>query len=188
MLTLTYRDEDAWRPRHVADCLKHVRHYVERKGHQFRCVWVAELTQAGRVHYHAVIWLPKGVTLPKPDKQGWWKHGSTRIEWARKPVGYLAKYASKGDAETKFPRGLRICGRGGLTTLQRQNVAWHCLPRYVRQAFPTEGTRVRRARGGGWFDLETGEYLASYDWHPPDPAAGGNAVPGGSGDGEPQRR
>jgi hypothetical protein len=129
--------------------------------------WVAELTQAGRVHYHMIVWLPQGLTLPKPDKQGWWPHGHTKIEWARKPVGYLAKYASKGDAQNLFPKGLRLHGRGGLDTPGRQMVTWWLLPRYVREEFDRPGQRITRARGGGWVDLDTGQWLES--WQPPPP-------------------
>ena len=64
------------------------------------------------------FWLPKGVSMPKADKQGWWKHGMTRSEWAHSPVGYLCKYTSKGidfDSWGKLPRGGRLFGHGGYT-------------------------------------------------------------------------
>ena len=57
-------------------------------------VWVLELTKRGRPHYHVLFWLPKGVSMPKADKQGWWKHGMTR-SGGHSPVGYLCKYTSK---------------------------------------------------------------------------------------------
>jgi len=39
--------------------------------------------------------------LPKPDKQGWWPHGMPKIESCRKQsVGYLIKYATKGQQTT----------------------------------------------------------------------------------------
>jgi hypothetical protein len=86
MLTLTYADEIEWNPRHITDTIKCIREYLRRKGHEFYYVWVLENTKAGRPHYHILMWLPKGVTLPKPDKRGWWKHGHTKIEWVRNTV------------------------------------------------------------------------------------------------------
>jgi hypothetical protein len=113
MLTLTYRDVDGFAPRHVSELLKRIRQWLLRRGRGFHYVWVAELQLRGALHYHIVIWLPKGLTLPKPDKQGWWPHGSTRIEWARHPVGYLIKYASKFDVKGGLPKGARLHGSGG---------------------------------------------------------------------------
>lgn len=166
MLTLTYREVDGWRPGHINDCLRHIRHWLARRGHPLRYLWVAELQQRGAVHYHCVIWLPRGLTLPKPDKQRWWTHGFTNIAWARKPVGYLAKYASKADDVQRFPKGLRLHSRGGLDDRQRRNVSWWLLPRYVREYFTDVGTRVVRAFGGGWFTPDTGEWIPAWSASP----------------------
>lgn len=165
MLTLTYRPDVGWENRHVSELLRHVRQWMARRGFTLQYVWVAELQRRGAVHYHLVIWLPKGLTLPKPDKQGWWRHGMTNICWARKAAGYLAKYASKGEDVREFPKGLRLHGRGGLELHQRRYVSWWLLPRYVRESFPTVGQWVTRATGGGWVDRTTGEWLAA--WSPP---------------------
>ena len=59
-------------------------------------VWVAELTKRVRVHYHVAMWVPKTVYLPQSDTCGWWPYGMTRTETARKPIGYIMKYVSKG--------------------------------------------------------------------------------------------
>lgn len=83
MVTLTYREVDAFEPLHITKLLKCIRSWLARRGRKLHYVWVAELQQRGALHYHLLIWLPRGLTLPKPDKQGWWPHGSTRIEWAR---------------------------------------------------------------------------------------------------------
>jgi hypothetical protein len=168
LLTLTYRDVGGWSGRHVSDLLWHCRKWAHRRRIKLGYVWTAELQKRGAVHYHVVLWLPRGLTLPKPDKQGWWRHGSTRIEWARKPVGYLCKYASKGDESQTLPRGLRLHGRGGLDPAQRLTVSWWLLPRYVREAFGIDD-RATRAPGGGWVSRLTGEWLEG--WHgPPHPA------------------
>jgi hypothetical protein len=165
MFTATYRQVGQWRSDHLKECLRHIRRWVERRGHTFRYVWVAELQSRGAVHYHVLIWLPRGLTLPKPDKQGWWTHGSTRIEWARRAVSYVMKYASKGyGMHCQFPRGLRLHGRGGLDEAQRSVVRWWLLPRYVRQYFTEIGTRVSRAAGGGWLHAPTGEWIPG--WSP----------------------
>lgn len=161
MLTLTYAEVGAWRPRHVADLLRHVRQWIHRRGHEARFVWVAEMQKRGAIHYHVLTWLPRGLTLPKPDKQGWWPHGSTRIEWARCAGGYLAKYASKGDS-LPFPSGARIHGAGGLKGLFLDGWRWWKRPKYVRDRWPDASQALTRVRGG-WLNLETGELLYS-EW------------------------
>lgn len=128
MLTLTYRPEVDWSPRHVTGLLKNVREWHKRRGHVCRYAWVLELTEAGRPHYHVLFWLPRGLTLPKPDKQGWWPHGMTRIEWARSPVGYLVKYASKGIDGDELPKGARLSGCGGLSGAARAVRSWRLCP------------------------------------------------------------
>lgn len=166
-LTLTYAEADAWRPRHLPTLLDHIRKWLGRKGHAFGYVWVAEI-QPGRyrrtgeavIHYHVILWLPRGLTLPKPDKQGWWAHGSTKIEWARNPVGYMAKYSSKGDSPGRFPRGARIHGCGGLRGDQLAEARYWARPRWLREV-TGQGDRVSRCFGGGWIDRQTGELYTS---------------------------
>ena len=163
MLTLTYADIAGWKPQHIKELLRHLRQYLKRRGHAFRYVWVAELQERGAMHYHIVIWLPRGVTLPKPDKRGWWPHGSTRIEWARKPVGYIAKYASKTNSKGgAMPRGARLYGIGGLERPDRHERSWWMLPQYIREYSPEprENGPAKRAKGGGWL-TPFGEWLPS---------------------------
>lgn len=159
LLTLTYRDVDGWQSNHVTTLLTHIRKWCLRRGCRPGYVWTSELQKRGAVHYHVVLWLPKGMTLPKPDRQGWWPHGMTNLTWARRPVGYLVKYASKGDDIQQFPKGLRLHGRGGLEQDQRRLVSWWLLPRYVREQFPVVGPRITRAAGGGWVNHATGEWI-----------------------------
>ena len=162
MLTLTYREIGQWNPRHISDLLQRIRLWMRRRGQRMRYVWVAELQERGAVHYHAVLWLPRGLTLPKPDKQGWWPHGSTRIEWARKPAGYLAKYASKLDSKVGlgFPRGARLHGRGGLEELGRSVSQWFNLPQWAREVCDLAGRAVR-VKGCGLVERDTGVCLPS---------------------------
>lgn len=158
MLTLTYAPQVDWSPLHVSELVRHIRQWCGRRGHAFRYVWVMELTKAGKPHYHLLIWLPKGVSLPKPDKQGWWRHGHTRIEWARKAVGYIAKYASKGIEQAQFPKGARIHATGGLLPDARIERSWWLSPAWVREAWPEPSYRPRPAAGGGWVSRQTGEH------------------------------
>ena len=162
MVTLTYRNGSDWRPDHVRDFLQRARVWIGRIGHSLRYTWVAELQQRGAIHYHVVIWLPVGVMLPKADRRGWWRHGSTRTERARHAVAYLAKYASKGaeDALKPFPKGARISGGGGLPTVEaRLSLRWHLLPRYVRDQVDAADACKRRP-GGGFVTIH-GEVIRS---------------------------
>jgi len=161
MLTLTYRDDERWVAKQVTELLKCLRQYATRCGFAARYTWVLELTKRGRPHYHVLVWLPKGRTLPKPDKQGWWKYGMTRIEWARNAVGYLAKYASKGDDYDlrTLPRGARLSGFGGLSDNGRIELRWWKLPGWLRAQW-SEICNVRRIKGGH-VNRDTGEFLAS---------------------------
>lgn len=161
MVTLTYARCGEWEPKHVSDFLKRVRSYLSRRGVSARYVWVAELQERGAVHYHVLVFLPLGLTLPKPDRRGWWPHGSTRVEWAKKAIGYLVKYVSKlSSTEIAFPRGLRICGSGGLDRASRRERAWWRLPVYVRAVWDVPADVVR-AVGGGFLSRVSGEWMAA---------------------------
>lgn len=177
LLTLTYRPDIHWSPRHVSQLVQRIRQWLERRRHKCRYEGVAELTKAGAVHYHLIVWVPHGLSLPKPDKRGWWPHGLTRIETARRPVGYLAKYMSKSNDVHRFPKGLRLHFRGGLDDLGRRVVTWWLLPRYVREFAEVTYERIRRAPGGGWFSRDTGQWWPAQWWpawgselHLPEPA------------------
>jgi hypothetical protein len=85
------------------------------------------------------------------------------------PSRYLAKYASKGTEGESLPKGVRVSGCGGLDESSKRELRWWLLPRYVREHFPQgEGEafpRVERARGGGWVERDTGEYMeATRQW------------------------
>lgn len=160
MLTLTYRDVDGFSPRHVSLLLDHIRKWLSRRGHGFSYVWVAELQQRGALHYHIIVWLPRGLTLPKPDKQGWWPHGSTNIQWARNAVGYLVKYVSKMDSKHPFPRGCRLSGRGGLSADSRAICRWTNYASWKKRLFGVN-TPIQRIKGIGLVNQSTGEVFPS---------------------------
>lgn len=164
MLTLTYADARGWRPDQISNLVRHIRNWLKRRKVALRYVWVQEFCKKdARPHYHMLVWLPLGLTIPKPDKQGWWKEGMTRREWARNAVGYIAKYASKGDSLAQPARGARMHGNGGLTDDARLEQIWWKLPAWLRDGVkPSDG--VRRApvgTGGGFINPDTGEVYRS---------------------------
>lgn len=164
-ITLTYREVGGWSARDVTTFNKRLRDHLLRRGVAFPYVWCAELQKRGAVHFHQLVFLPDGTMLPKPDRQGWWTHGASKIERARNAVGYIAKYAGKVVQADQFPAGLRLTGAGGLTPESRAEARWWLLPRYVRDTFGM-GVEVRRAPGGGFVNLETGEVVRSpYQFH-----------------------
>lgn len=152
-ITLTYRTVDQWRPDHIKDYLKRIRSWLYRKGLKLHYVWVAELQKRGAVHYHLLVWFPKGLWIPMSDRRGWWPHGFTESKPARKRVGYLMKYASKGvDSVHKFPKKCRTYAVGGLTQVIRQRVRFWRAPKWFRSQLPDGSTHlncdIRRISGG----------------------------------------
>lgn len=162
-VTLTYRPGVRWDRRQISECLRHWRRELRQQ--RLRYVWVLELTKAGRPHYHVAIWVTRGTRLAKPDESGAWPWGASRIELARRPVGYLAKYASKGPGGQwwRLPKGARLYGAGGLERDGRAHVRWWLLPRYQRERCEV-GDHVVRCKGGGWVSRTTGQWWPA--WQP----------------------
>lgn len=155
-VTLTYHRNN-WRAGHISRTLNAVSMWHARRGITPRYVWVAELQRRGVIHYHLMFWLPRGYWLPKFDRRGWWPHGSTNVKAARSPVGYLAKYASKGTPAQRFPHGARIHGSAGLTIDQRIQRRWMQAPPEARLTLGPaadihriKGGRVDRRTGALW--------------------------------------
>lgn len=159
-VTLTYRNGVTWKPSHIRDFLTAMRNRFSRKGEPLRYVWVLELTARGIPHYHVMFWVRSSLRLPTPDRAGLWPHGMSQVQRARSPVGYLIKYASKGDSETRFPKGARLFGCGGLSVADRATKRWRLIPLYIRVQFNI-GDGVRRCPGGGWQSTVTGEWVPS---------------------------
>lgn len=165
MVTLTYRPDVDWSPKHVSQYIDCVKKWAKRRHLAVHYIWVMELTKKGVPHYHVMWWIPKGYTMPKADKQGWWKHGMTNSVWARKPVGYLCKYTSKGidpNSYGKIPRNARLHGSGGLTPPMRVMKIWECAPSWVREIFDVNNG-VRKF-GCYWVDRVTNKGFSS-PWH-----------------------
>lgn len=160
LVTLTYREINGWAAKHVSDCVERIRLWGIRQNVEIPYVWVSELQKRGAVHYHVVLWLPRRLHLPSPDRAGWWKHGMTNVKRCTSPVGYLLKYASKG-SDGQFPKGLRLFGSGGLTAAGRAVRSWLCLPTWLHEQIRTGFARVLRLPGGLWLVEATGELFRS---------------------------
>jgi len=160
-ITLTYADADGWEPGHFAAFRMAMWQWCKRRGVRLRFVWVAELQERGALHYHVVVWLPKGKYLPHADACGWWPHGSTNIVTAHSPIGYITKYASKTKPAhcAGYPKGARMCGHGGLPPEGRRHIRYWQAPFWVRDAL--SGRADIRKVVGGYMDKFTGEFLPS---------------------------
>jgi len=166
MITFTYRDGTPWAPDHIATFWHRVRQWYRRQRIELRYTWTMELTGRGRPHYHALVWVPRHLMVPTPDKRGWWDQGMTRTEKARNAVGYLAKYASKvfgpcdpDGNEYLFPRGARICGGSRIAGDQIAEWRYWAASRWAREKVQP-GTELKRVTGG-YLVVSTGELLVS---------------------------
>lgn len=180
MVTYTYRDGVEWSPRHISACIKAAREWFRRQGVPFRYVWVAELQPGrGVLHYHAAYFVPRlhgpvqpgrgavlarhddgtveralspTFKLPLADDRGWWPHGMTRTELARDAVAYLMSYLGKEDQKdfSRFPKGARAYGVGGLTPEFRAMNRWLRAPTFVRRLSSIHDGWRRVKAGGEW--------------------------------------
>jgi hypothetical protein len=109
MITLTYRDVDAWRPLHISQYIASLRGCLFKRLVAY--AWVAELQERGAVHYHLLVVVKRGSKIPMPDVSGMWPHGWSNMKTARSPY-YVLKYTSKGcmPYEADYPKGLRMFG------------------------------------------------------------------------------
>lgn len=166
MVTTTYRLGQYWHPQDITGLVKRIRQWLSRKNIEMRYVWVMEYTKKGAPHYHMIVWLPLGVTLPHADRRGWWTKGCTNQKWARSAVGYLAKYVSKGSDLVQYVRGARHHGNGGMEGETLLEQRWWKLPGWLRGTVQPSD-RVRRAEtgtGGGYVNPDTGEcFLSPYE-------------------------
>jgi hypothetical protein len=165
-VTLSYANVEDWEPMHIARFADAVRKWFKRTVRaKFRMQWVLELQKRGAVHYHCMIWVPARFLFPYPDKQGWWKHGTSNLARVKggiqRPVSYMAKYTSKvtpGQC-TRIPKGARMHGCNGLTDEGRRWVRWWRSPLFAREALG--GAADIRKVKGGYMDRLTGEFLES---------------------------
>jgi hypothetical protein len=172
MQTLTYAPGVEWSRFDVSRYRACVVAFFRRRGVVARCVWVAELTKLGRLHYHALWWLPMSERIPMADARGWWRKGHSNTQRVGSAVGYISKgvgYVAKGHSEkVAFPAGVRIHGASGLSGGGRTWRAWQRLPAFLRVAWPDARPFARRLRGEeirnngpGFVDEDTGELVLS---------------------------
>jgi len=178
LVTLTYAPGQAWTPRDISGLTQHYRDWARSRGIPLAGVWVLELQRRGAPHYHLLLFLPRGYTPPKPDRQGWWRKGSSNCIWARSPVGYVAKYASKSKQKSgegvAIPKGARMHGHIGLPALVQAARSWMLAPGWLREIAP-QGTRIVR-RGPWWRSLALG-----IEWRSPWTLDGFSPPPAGFG-------
>jgi len=165
-VTLTYKGVDDWRKDHISTAIKRYRNWCRSRGVRCRYTWVAELQGRGAVHYHLLAWLPVGVRMPHWDRpvrlasgkvaEAFWAHGMSNTEVAKSGVGYLMKYLSKLGELTRFPKGLRLYGIGGLCNSGKLVRAWYNLPEWIKREYGV-GDILRK--GSAYLVRATGEFL-----------------------------
>jgi hypothetical protein len=115
--------------------------------------WVSELQERGEVHYHILLIVQPGISLPYPDRAGWWPHGMSRIETAHSP-GYVVKYSQKALDEGVYPAGLHLFAvwvRKDLRDDQYDRfVRVKSLPTWLHEKALESDQWPKRAPGGGW--------------------------------------
>lgn len=162
-LTLTYRNAKAYSKKNISKFLDCVRSKLRRSGHSLLYAWVLE--SASHLHYHLILWLPRGYTLDLHDIARWWPLGSTWVETC-KCVKAWAKYLAKTNSAGPIPRRARLFGSGGLDEDGKARVQRAALPRWLLRLIP-RSVIPKRLAGGGWVDNSTGEiYLSPYLWTP----------------------
>ncbi|WP_234264907.1 rolling circle replication-associated protein [Hydrogenophaga sp. NFH-34] len=160
-VTLTYRGVDDWQADHISKAIQGYRNWCRDNRIPCRYTWVAELQGRGAVHYHLLCWLPRGFSMPHWDRAKgrrakWWPHGMTNTQKAKAGVGYLMKYLSKLGEQTRFPKGLRLYGIGGLNKEGRAIRSWLNLPEWVKAS---HGVGDVKRLSSGFVVLRTGEVL-----------------------------
>lgn len=162
LCSLTYRDVDGWNANDIKYFLNRVRAHLHRRSMKLIYCWVAELQKRGALHYHIIIWLPKGFRLPKFQRFGWWNHGFTDQKIAKKGVGYLMKYISKDDTKHEYPKSVRIYGYGGSDETVKRKIRFFRCNQTIRNEISDAGLTykdvdMRKCVGGkcdnlsGWF-------------------------------------
>ena len=172
-VTLTYADANGWRANHLSKAVEGFSNWCKSRDVSCRYSWVGEIqpkrletTGDAAVHYHLIAWLPVGVRMPCWDRRtvtkrgfkraAFWSHGMTQRAIALSGVGYLMKYLSKLGELTRFPKGLRLYGIGGLNATGRSIRSWFNFPQWVKNSYGV-GDVVRSA--GRLVVCATGEIL-----------------------------
>lgn len=156
MITLTYTETDGWEKNHIRNYIKELKRRLG--SNLIALAMCAELQERGAVHYHIELICKKGTRIPKPDKSGMWKHGSSRIETARS-VFYICSYMKKAyQKEGNFPKGLRMfsvwIAKGAVNSLARWKFRLSSLPTWlikiIEERKDYQLKKWERLKGGGW--------------------------------------
>lgn len=157
--TLTYAPEQRPEPGQIRDYWHSVRRWARKRGITVSYVWVMELHKSGRPHYHFLVLLPKGITLPMPDRHGW-KWGMSNVKWAwnrGNSLGrYLCKYLTKSGHSLP---GFRRVGLGGLKKADLQHKARLLAPNWIKP-FIFEDSIIKKW-GSLYVDEKYGQWFAS---------------------------
>lgn len=161
-MTLTYRNGEHFAPGHITDFFEGARPKLKRMGHALPYVWTLE--RASALHYHLIVWLPRGIRFCHKDLEKWWPWGSTWIEACRH-VRAWTRYISKSDDKQNLPPGARLFGSGGLDAAGKAQVFTATLPYWLR-VLGSCGVAITRWHRK-WVDIETGEIFKSpWKWTP----------------------
>lgn len=162
-VTLTFADNGQFCPKRISKFIACVRQAMKRRGHRMPYTWVLE--SGGRLHYHLMLWLPRGFVLDKEKLAQWWPSGTTWAACCRLVKGW-ARYMAKFDCMPRLPKACHLFGYGGLDESGKTAVQRAGLPRWLQAILPRD-RRAHRFPGGGWTDTETGEiYVSPYRWTP----------------------
>lgn len=155
MITLTYKEVDGWEVGHIREFMLRIR--KELRGALLAYAWVAELQKRGAVHYHVLVLVKKGVSIPEPDTAGWWVHGMTRIETARSPFYVLTYTGKEYQKMGYFPKGLRMfavwISPEAVPAVTRWFFRLSALPGWLVEelrGIGIVGAKFKRVPGGGW--------------------------------------
>lgn len=162
-LTLTYRESADFLPKHISSFLDRLRRALKRMGYSLLYAWVLE--RASRLHYHLVLWLPRGYRLDAAQLTRWWPWGSNWVEACRS-IGAWGRYLVKFECMASLPKGARIYGFGGLDEVGRLATSRSTLPLWLLKFLPPGRSAYRHPKCG-WVDRTTGEnYHSPYVWTP----------------------
>lgn len=162
-VTLTYADDKRFEGKHVTRFIDCLRKKLKRAGHFLPYTWVFE--RASSLHYHFMLWLPRGFKLNFTDLQKWWPWGSTWCESCTSVTGWR-KYLSKGASKANLPHGARVFSYGGLDEAGDNAVAWATLPAWLRRNLQSKALPCR-FKGCGWLETDTGEiHMSPFIWTP----------------------
>lgn len=191
----TLRPGVSWQPRMGSQFIQRCRR--EFGSHLLGSLTVLEMQKRGAAHYNFVLWLEHGQYLPKPDKAGWWPHGSTNVQACRTvtDIMYAARYVGKdgqkgGPGGPPLPKGAHLYAATLRNTkLGRLLLGLARLPQWLRDQvtmavwetgqLPKRCSDLRR-RGylsltGGWWHHGK-QYTSPWEWWPRPPCLAAVAV------------